>query len=139
VLLFEEFEGQTSFASIKTVTDAWAQLLVQVKGGDVLLKNVHSIVFTTNVPPTSWWPGTDIDPLRRRIIEGGGAWVRWAGRMSDYEDRRVVPPHEIVCSGQAFSWLAYPDPPDGEQENVPGNVPGTYLYVTILHGGHGYG
>lgn len=114
VIFFEEFEGGAAYSHIKSLTDAF-QIELPNKGGSMRSK-AHTIIFASNCLPNVWWPNTDMEPLQRRIEEGGGCVAIWEGGRSDYSPDRVYTPGDIRPA--THTWQAYPDPTT-EDEDVP--------------------
>jgi len=113
VILFEEFSGQVPYSTIKELCDG-RDLRTEVKGGSVIIRP-HTIIFCTNNPVHSWWVGVDLDPLHRRILEGGGCFASWT-RHGTYIWRKgpgdpappVYRPDDI--RPDTHVWQPYPDP-----------------------------
>lgn len=67
-VLFDDFDGsELPFRFLLRILDRYP-IQVEVKGGHVPWRPKR-IYFTSNLPPTHWYPGQDYAPLGRRITE----------------------------------------------------------------------
>lgn len=122
-VFFDEFNGEASYDEIKKITDSY-DYRAQVKGASVVLQH-HTVIISSNAWPANWWRGADLDPLVRRVRQGGGTLAVWGGSVHDYIDAaQIYPPDEFPWTPY-YVWRAFPDPPgptvttDGEGDNPP--------------------
>lgn len=67
VVIFDEYSGGMRHDQFLRVLDRYP-LTCEVKGGYVKFIP-KTIVITTDIPPTEWYPDRDYEPLKRRITD----------------------------------------------------------------------
>jgi len=75
VVLLDDFRGKVAYDEVLRLTDGRREP-IEVKGGMRETKYDY-VVITSNTDPSAWWPGTDLDPLKARVLEGGGMYVEF--------------------------------------------------------------
>jgi len=95
-VLFDDFIGQVSLPHILRITDRY-RMQIQGKGSYFsLAASTTTIIFTSNVPTSSWWPqapSISVEAFKRRVT----VWRTWRRVESNLTELRDDPVYSVVA------------------------------------------